>query len=607
MQDIYEVTNPKLSTIFGSMEKSDAQLKFVNIKNRAIAKQMVLKNQSFSNATCSNVGHLVYDYQQKDVCSGFACSAKEASCGGSTIVIGPESDSYNISTECSITKISCNNSQTYDMMAQFDAQNCVVEKVKCGNQEFLAPDVNNTQLIDCNVQVICDETTWYGFEYFGFSCEQQQLVCTFSNGSTFLLPANVSGIDLSEIQNCSVSQSACSSENLNGTDLCLDYNVECAGDIVNDCEFEIKRLSCASQPTCQVSQFICNGTVLNATDLNGSLTGCAVIELDCNNGSQILAPNSEFNATNCTIAQMICNGIVVNDPQVFSGQFFEDICNITRLKCTDSMGQCSVQKLACTNEPNCSIDSSQFLCVNAASCTQQVNETRCICPIDYLGEECQTPRSVSCSLQPTTNNECQTKNTKSSDSFCTISSPNQNISLCFDLDCGFSTSPTTSEQADAASQNFTYFLLSSRFNLSLETYWNMKMKVFNFNMLSDNSMIHNMSLGKNQMQGDQNVCWSLALANVSDRYWFGDRLYIEIAWNGNSPAGINSDQTLQSGFIDSPYDEGETNSTSSSDSSDTALILGVVFGVLGFGIVVLVWKNRHIVITKMKRLVTKID
>lgn len=135
----------------------------------------------------------------------------------------------------------------------------------------------------------------------------------------------------------------------------------------------------------------------------------------------------------------------------------------------------------------------------------------------------------------------------------------------------------------------------------------MKMKVFNFNMLSDNSMIHNMSLGKNQMQGDQNVCWSLALANVSDRYWFGDRLYIEIAWNGNSPAGINSDQTLQSGFIDSPYDEGETNSTSSSDSSDTALILGVVFGVLGFGIVVLVWKNRHIVITKMKRLVTKID
>lgn len=115
-----------------------------------------------------------------------------------------------------------------DMKEQHNAEECSIEHIYCDGKERNVSSISNRSLFSrCIVQLSCNSNyRRYGYEYYGYFCEQQnQLYCT---NNTFIDVSSLNTTDtntLNSLVNCSVVSRSCSSNEMEYTSNCYQVNV----------------------------------------------------------------------------------------------------------------------------------------------------------------------------------------------------------------------------------------------------------------------------------------------------------------------------------------------------------------------------------------------
>jgi len=165
---------------------------------------------------------------------------------------------------------------------------------------------------------------------------------------------------------------------------------------------------------------------------------------------------------------------------------------------------------------------------------------------------------------------------------CLVFPLSASADLKYMLDCHF-TQPIGPISQEVLNANFTYFINTTKFAIYMPTYWSMRFKIYNFNVLSDIGAQTELVLTKEQMEGTEPIWINTTLSKVPSQYWHGNRLYAELLWYQVSPAtGIS---ILDRRFLDSP--DYKTPSSQTKNSNTITIVVSVVVGVIGIAVIVL--------------------
>ena len=295
-------------------------------------------------------------------------------------------------------------------------------------------------------------------------------------------------------------------------------------------------------------------------------------------------------------------------------------CVVTKLLCTLPNSTLVVKELVCDSSVQCWHREFNYTCGLRENCYTNLNISSCICPIDRSGPSCATDRLINCSVNlispppdcgwPAYQDLQDPKDyLLDGDRACYVyGSIDSLVELDYALNCNFITSSSNSN----SSYSFSYWLdASPQFALSRPQDWSLRLKLFNFNKLSDNNATFWVNLTKDQMMGSELFRISFALNEINERYWHGNRIYGELAWqninhslaNGvtktnqttlpnqirQNPAGAQN--VMHRIFIDSPAHVTIGNYVAPIDN--TWLIVGLICGAIVLLILVyVVYKCR---------------
>jgi len=318
------------------------------------------------------VGVQYFAFQSQPLCGGRVCRVYELECDGElytnfTLYEG------DYAQNCTVTKIICDLYEIQDLKEQQNSSNCKIEKLLCSNQRErnTSQPFTDEQLQTCLVQLTCDNSKRFGYDYFGFSCVNETIQCDGNN-------------------NCTITKESCPS-GLTNTTMCTDYDVLCEGGTSPlGCKFQKLRSQCNTNqltPECKISKIDCNGVISDiGNSTAASIKNCSIVEVNCNNGANIWT-NQTYSGR-CVVDQFICNNQTFSS--LYNGPL--DNCTISKMNCfgnvNGSPNNCSNYEFACTNAPVCDYTLRRFTCVNADTCVGSLNTTLCICPIDRLGDDC---------------------------------------------------------------------------------------------------------------------------------------------------------------------------------------------------------------------------
>jgi len=420
---------------------------------------------------------------------------------------------------------------------------------------------------------------FYGYEVYGLYCAEQELVCNgavVSPNFTVNSPSSFSAYG--DYEDCYVRTRPCDS--VSGR--CQSMEKSCEGDINpnTNCATHKEIVPCstnANYSTCYLSQVSCNGSSLNTSSISSGsqLKGCIVQSVNCKANNVNNAVDITSIRQNCTIKQLSCG---VSNTSVFPNSATKkntyngsaSDCIVKELTCSPDSSldpltaNCTALQPVCSYQQPCDIEEQQFTCQNTSSCNQPLNVSICICPDDFVGDFCDQRRAMNCSLTllspiPNCDNELNNLDNSvddrllSADRACLVYGINEVVTMHYSLACQFTQAPAPLP----ANISFPYWLNTPKFRLSRPANWTMRFKMFNFNKLSDKGMMMLPSLTQAQLTG-ATIEFRFLLNSVPDRFWAGNRLYLEVGWTRNEvftdeprPPGVPVGHTMDRRFIDS--------------------------------------------------------
>lgn len=270
--------------------------------------------------------------------------------------------------------------------------------------------------------------------------------------------------------------------------------------------------------------------------------------------------------------------------------------------------------------------------------SEGVESTRCACPIDWQGETCNVARARSCqpilvSPQPLCSALSPSDSTPPSSTYSesdsSSSQPTRRVvygdPACFvfkrasdqpvfeyRLDCRFldSEEDTTEAADDEGSQDssstnqtdlgfpYPYWFKGTTFqnrtfgitaSPNVADQWNLLLKVFNFNRLSDLSASQIVQLNPAQILGQQTIPLTLPLASYTHEYLTGGRLYFEVSVatnDGSMPVGMTSTTRLiDARFVD--FQDYHGTGTTSYQPSLAAWKIVLIIASVFFGLIII--------------------
>ena len=200
-----------------------------------------------------------------------------------------------------------------------------------------------------------------------------------------------------------------------------------------------------------------------------------------------------------------------------------------------------------------------------------VEFSECLCPLDFIGDRCETHRPFTCKPHLVTPvPDCVSKSRNGvyyGDQICFLFSKlSDTPTFSFTLDCYFenttdlyTTPPTDTEfpypywvytnTSVDGQANFT-FAITAVPNVTLD--WIALLKVFNFNRISDLGASQTEPLTPEQILGIDTISFTLPLASYDAKYLMGGRLYFETgvySARTYTPAGMIS-RAVDARFVD---------------------------------------------------------
>ena len=571
------------------------------------------------------MGLLYYSIESINSCKGEYCIITEVNCNGtiidnSTLNNGPASIATN--KNCFVTKMMCYDEITTEnnMLEQHNASYCMIEKLFCDSRERRLDTVNNYALFSrCFAQVKCESNyKRYGYKFYGWYCKQDEIECSFNNGTTIIIDINTFNTtnidDLNLLNNCTIINRECDTNEVYNNGDCYNITKYCNGDIINNCVYEqLKIIDCNNNTLindyCKINKIKCNGTEIQIDNYIGNIKDCELEEIECNDGIDVYNISTLLqNQHICTTQQMMCNGIEINNMNNFIGPYRN--CMLTQIKCkNNNIDNCTLYEIGCEESADCKIKIDKYKCASNVTCEQRVNISSCICPIDRTNGDCSGSRSLNCTVvlvSPTLNCENneyvlekQKDDTKANlldgDPPCLLFKLKETAELQYKLYCKF-LNPNETIDPKVLGANFTYFIQNENFSVSTETTWEMKFKIFNFNVLSDNGASFNQELNLNQMVGEESIWFNISIGNVPDRFWAGNRLYGEVSWlKAKRPLGVIRN-ILDKKFLDSTEYKGKGTDISTSNTLTLVLAIVIPISILILFIIYQVLKRKKFIL-----------
>lgn len=351
-----------------------------------------------------------------------------------------------------------------------------------------------------------------------------------------------------------------------------------------------------------VTQLLCNGLPVDLVGEHGA-SGCRVQALGCTPSTPIQECSVEVVcdtpthlafglgdgrfAYRCSTDTLVCNGTTVDDPAAFDNKPLPVECEVVSVPCNASQMCHSIS----TNESGTVAVSNTLPC--SLRCVRLVNATRCVCPADYTGTNCQTHRSFSCTaylVAPLPQCTAATKD----DELLVYDRPclrysgglqDTALPMRWNVSCKFaSVLSQVSAAATANLTNFSYWLDAPDLKLSAEPVWRVHLSAFRFDTRSSAWMTtanDTVTLTHAHLLGTEPVLLTLT---PSAGFVEGGRVYAELAFDHTAaPLGM-AGAVLRRFFLDDVQggygggDGGKRIGAGLSTGEVAATVLGCIVG-----------------------------
>jgi len=409
---------------------------------------------------------------------------------------------------------------------------------------------------------------------------------------------------------------------------------------------------------CKITKMMCNGHMVLEDQIEhyeGSLDVCFVTQMSCHNSTKsyysfshpctiltMVRNNAEipreqalasdqigklecsflFNSDNvmsdqsvvldfgdhadkksCIASEVYCNGTLVN-PLLEVGDFSG--CELKEAPCDDI--RCVGFKKTCDNTTGdgggyCRFERDD--CYNVClESSVDLADVECLCPFDRSGARCEIAKPFSCAftlLEP--QRACVSGESLSGDAKCLQFSMKDTINFVYRIECRFEN--TTSASVPNGSRLGYHVLVQDdegtvTFAVSRKRdashLWNARLKIWNFNRLSDNSAVLYDAILPEHLANNMNLRFVLSMSNIkADKHIFGGRIYLEVGMDEEFDiiSGLQ-DVGLDRQFID-PTDI-DLSGSSSSFSNPSPLWHSVLAMVVLVGLTVGVVKVIYMVL-----------
>jgi hypothetical protein len=536
LQKSVEGFTKKKSTVAANRKSILSSYSVLNDENEAVKeKRGVTEEVEFNQ--CVNNGYMGNITKEMNTCQGKNCTVAELSCNG--VIVDVVTNGPPASIEgCFVTKLLCSNT-TYEYPV---SDSCTLQKVLCNNStEYNGDQIVPIMIDTCQVQIGCG-FKFYGFEVFNYYCANEELECD--------------GVIVTDPTGRPVNATQCHKVSTPCTDVsvqsqCTAIGTTCPGSVIDTlCTPMTLDGTCQNDQSknCMPKIIQCGGENYDYNTFLGPLIFCEnILSVTCDNQVTSLHSENEF----CRIAELTCDGK--------TQPFVSDIpanCSVSKMVCAnrENILDCRSVTLGCKTE-NCVYEKQEYPCHD--KCNQMATYEGCVCPLDFGGSTCATPRPFTCELfkvgpepQCVYQKDAETGLIYDQDPVCYSYKMDNTIEFEFLLSCGFADGNYRMNQTKEG--NFTYLVVTEKMALSRMPPWALRQRIFNFVYLSDNDQNNYYQLNQRQLATKESIKLSWSPKNLDPaRYIFGKRIYTEtrIASDGLAPIK-NEAQTIHRIFID---------------------------------------------------------
>lgn len=324
---------------------------------------------------------------------------------------------------------------------------------------------------------------------------------------------------------------------------------------LNNTNVDVTQLVCNSLPVDLVREHGASGCHVRALGCSPStaLRNCDV-EVVCDTPTHLAfgIGDGRF-AYRCSTNVLVCNGTEVDDPATFDKQPLPAECEVVSAPCNASHMCYSIS----VNESGTVVVGSTLPC--SLRCLRFVNASRCVCPADYTGTNCETRRDVSCTayiVEPLPQCTAATKD----DELLVYDRPclrysgrlqDTALPMRWNVSCKFaSVLSRLGAAATANLTNFPYWLDAPNLKLSVEPVWTVCLSAFRFDTRSSMwlaAVNDTVTLTRAHLLGVEPVHLTLT---PSAGFVEGGRVYAELAFDrAAAPPGM-AGTVLRRFFLD---------------------------------------------------------
>eukprot|EP00028_Trichosphaerium_sp_Am-I-7-wt_P009493 CAMPEP_0168519062 /NCGR_PEP_ID=MMETSP0405-20121227/7092_1 /TAXON_ID=498012 /ORGANISM="Trichosphaerium sp, Strain Am-I-7 wt" /LENGTH=401 /DNA_ID=CAMNT_0008539529 /DNA_START=722 /DNA_END=1924 /DNA_ORIENTATION=+ len=367
---------------------------------------------------------------------------------------------------------------------------------------------------------------------------------------------------------------------------CTWYKKECPktndqGNLLGCTEIQDKTIACeAGKPNdCRLKTIDCGlNRGIDADKFNQSLASCWNIqEVICQDNSIRIGDNG----TLCRVAQLQCGNTFVP----FTTPTIPEGCAISQIVCVGQSilnTSCTTIDLGCKGGVQCVWQKHTSDCL--AFCYQTQTREGCICPIDYEGSKCKKPRQFSCGLTVTSSQHKQCHDSRELEYLeeYKIHLDGDKADLECDMDAVLDFEvkvnchlPKIKGRSNVNESMFHYDVDSKFSVTNVTTYpWNLMLKVFNFNALSDIGGSIKQTLTIPQMVGNESIGFRLQVNKLDvSKYLVGGRLWAE--WKFENSAVIDGNHSMGRLLLDV---NGTPEIPGKESTIDRVLIAAIIIG-----------------------------
>lgn len=393
-------------------------------------------------------------------------------------------------------------------------------------------EVQGEQISLFQNQIQCNHS-FYGFEVFGYECENQELICNNRKITNFTQGYPVQ-------PGCQILKTPC--KDVSSSSQYSNIDIVCQNDWLNNlCNQTVDwSSSCLDQhDPLLLKTMLCDGNIIPVDDnFKRPLFSCESVNQVSFRDTIYNLPVS--NDSVCIIADVYCYGVYI--PFLFPS--IPENCSVGHIMCYNPNQLdtgCTTYNIGCNNG-GCVY--KENLLNSHDNCNQYGYGQVCECPVDYKGADCEQTRSIQCVFDfssPDIPLECDIIPNSPEFPVCARLKPTETFEIKGILDCWFPDG-TLDVLKNNTLTEFQYAVVGDKIALTNKEDWAIQLLVHDFITFSQSSPNPKLTLNELQMTGKETIDIDYSLEKFKHAQGQGGRVYSELKFElGKGPISMESE------------------------------------------------------------------